>query len=239
MAYATITYNGTTWKFDIPAQETVTHEADVTEHYTESGSYIEDHIIIKPIKIQLGGFIGELVHKRDNSDSGGNSATVASKLTDVDAYHDEQTDQGSQIQTASQTKAQEDIDSAQSETEQYNGTAESQSLQTQAYNQIISIFKAKQVVSCQTPWAIFDSMLIESVVAKQDEDSDEISEFTVALKEARFTDTEVVDFNEDLIPQAQAVQAQDTKEEGPIQGEQVTINKTLFLQLLQAAGIFK
>ena len=65
------------WVFDIPIRESLDLSADITDHFVESGSFISDHIVIKPVRIALTGLIGELVFE------GGGVAGVVSELNGV------------------------------------------------------------------------------------------------------------------------------------------------------------
>jgi hypothetical protein len=49
--------------FDIPDNESVQLQSDITDHYTESNSFLNDHIVRKPIILTLSGFVGELVYR--------------------------------------------------------------------------------------------------------------------------------------------------------------------------------
>jgi len=48
--------------FDIREDENITLKADITDHFVEDNSTIQDHISLKPIKISLRGFVGDLRH---------------------------------------------------------------------------------------------------------------------------------------------------------------------------------
>ena len=52
--------------FDVPDTESLTLSADITDHYTENNSYVNDHIVRKPTTVNLSGFIGELVSRNSS-----------------------------------------------------------------------------------------------------------------------------------------------------------------------------
>ena len=49
------------WEFDIPESEQINLSAEITDNVVESGSFISDHVINKPIRLVLSGYKGELV----------------------------------------------------------------------------------------------------------------------------------------------------------------------------------
>ena len=76
------------WMFDIPTGEDIELDSDITDHYVESGSFTNDHVVLKPIIITLSGYKGELIytHPKKNSAQGVlNNAT--SLLSTVSAYN--------------------------------------------------------------------------------------------------------------------------------------------------------
>ena len=55
-------FNGISgWVFDVPTGEEITLSADVTDHPTENGSFISDHVVVKPVMVTLSGYVGNLV----------------------------------------------------------------------------------------------------------------------------------------------------------------------------------
>lgn len=49
------------WVFDIPTGEQVELTAEITDHFTESNSFINDHVVKPPQRVTLSGFVGELL----------------------------------------------------------------------------------------------------------------------------------------------------------------------------------
>ena len=73
--------------FDIPREESVDLVSDITEHYVESGSFINDHVVKKPVRITLSGYVGELVYSAPAPGSlAAGLASLQSALSQVDAY---------------------------------------------------------------------------------------------------------------------------------------------------------
>ena len=47
------------FKFHVPESETVKFESDITDHYTDTNSAIQDHIALKPVTITSTGLVGD------------------------------------------------------------------------------------------------------------------------------------------------------------------------------------
>ena len=53
--------------FDVKGRDELTLASNITDHYVENNSAIQDHIALKPITIRLNGFVGELKNSYDVS----------------------------------------------------------------------------------------------------------------------------------------------------------------------------
>ena len=94
--------------FDIPDNERIDLESDITDHFTESNSFINDHVVNKPMIIRLSGFIGELVYKRPDGIPG-TVQEIGNRLSTVNAYLGDLTPQGVQIAQQIVQKSQSSI----------------------------------------------------------------------------------------------------------------------------------
>ena len=86
------------WVFDVPTDQEITLESDITDHVTEDNSFIQDHIVRKPERVTLSGFIGELAFVlaeareqsalvgEDITSSLGSLSDINQALEQVDAY---------------------------------------------------------------------------------------------------------------------------------------------------------
>lgn len=219
------------WVFDIPRGETITLTADITEHYTEDGSNLTDHVVLKPTKITLTGYVGNLVYKAPQKGSLEYLATQAtSALGTVSAYAGPLTQGATQI--AAQVIAQASYAAnvaknlAKKATNVVNffkngstGNKEPDA-QTIAYHEIRALWKSKQIVSVQTYWEFFPSMCIESITASHDEMTDDITDFSVTLKELRIVEIETTKTNEDLFKAANETQSESVSDKGRLGGEE-------------------
>ena len=75
------------WVFDIPRGEEISLSADVTDHPTENGSFVSDHVVVKPIQVTLSGYVGNLVYRTPQPGSVEYQADqMTSKLLAVNSY---------------------------------------------------------------------------------------------------------------------------------------------------------
>ncbi len=224
------------WVFDIPTGETVDLNSDITEHYTESGSFVEDHIVLKPIQITLTGFKGELIYTRPVKNSFQDAATVlASVLSMVPAYANPLTPQASAKAARVITQAQyiakqaEDIQKRGSNLVKFfTGDDNSQNLQQKAFSQISALWNSKQIVTVQTPWTYFDNMAIVNIGFKQDANSNDYTDITVVLKEMRFVNVETTTFDSGAYKSAIDAQKAAPADNGQAQGSEVTGDSALY-----------
>lgn len=191
------------WMFDIPMGEDIQLEADITDHYVESGSFVTDHVVLKPIIITLSGYKGELVYTHPEKDSAQdvlNNAT--SLLSSVAAYNIPLTDQAAgklsalTNQVAYAAGQAEAIKKRGSNLVKYfNGDDDTENLQQRAFISLQAMWNSKQIMDVQTPWGFYQNMIIKNISAKQDAESNDYTDFTVTLKEMRFVDVKITTFD--------------------------------------------
>lgn len=178
--------------FHYEGENTATLDSDITDHFVEDNTAIQDQIALKPPMITVQGFIGEL-----NDIAPAALAvlkTAADKLTVVSAY----------VPVISETaliayneaaflyaNAQNVSNAAVSAWSSVNGKAgaSTQNKQQIAYQQFFGYWQNRTLFTIQTPWAIFQNMAIKTIRVVQDESTVTISEFDVTFKQIRFAST--------------------------------------------------
>jgi hypothetical protein len=189
------------WVFDIPTGESEDFEADVTDHYTENGSFINDNIVNKPIRVSLSGLIGELVYRKPAGALGA-LTQVAGRLSQVAALGGNyspgfvQKTQGilGQAQAAGNS-INRYLDTAQNMVKSVSSLfGPQQTAQQKAYNDLTALWKAKTIFSITTPWAYHDSMTVATMGFRQDQDSDDYSTIVITFKEYRAAETKLSTF---------------------------------------------
>ncbi len=195
--------------FHIEDENTVTLTSDITDHYAEDNTSIQDQIALKPEVITVTGFIGEL-----------NDVvppllqplkTAADKLTLLGPYQPVLSasaliayNQAVQtyaiaaltVNTAisaiqSIAGSGENIDPATGKPFAQGFTFPSQNKQQQMFTSFYAYWSNRNLFTVQTPWAIFTDMAIQTIRSVQDADTRVISSFEVTFKKMRFAQLSV------------------------------------------------
>tara|TARA_Y100001963_G_scaffold17759_1_gene21926 strand:- start:21982 stop:22848 length:867 start_codon:yes stop_codon:yes gene_type:complete len=196
--------------FHTEGENTVSLESDITDHYVEDNSAINDNISLKPEVITTNGFIGELndVPPEFLQDA----RTQLSRLEVIGAYVPELTVAAQEAynesfrayqlaQTATSvleaSKWRSVNNSGEINTIGANGLEESpeslnltQNKQQVFFQQLYGLWKARTLFTIQTPWAIFENCPILKLKAIQDKETRQITDFEVTFKVVRFAKTE-------------------------------------------------
>lgn len=221
------------WVFDIPTGESIDLDMDITDHFVESGSFVTDHAVTKPLIITLTGLIGELVYTVPQPGSFEYAASqLQSALTSVDAYLGPLTNGASQklaVLAAQAGYVAGQVAAIQKRASNlikfFSGDDFSDTLQEKAFRDLAALWKSKQIVTVQTPWGFFGNMMIKSITPKQDQSSNDYTDFTITLKEMRFVDIKTTTFDSGAFTSAIDAQAAAKANTGPVQGA-VDDNKT-------------
>lgn len=197
--------------FHYEGEQTVSLQSDITDHYVEDNTAIQDQWALKPERVTTHGFIGEL---NDISPKALQILkTLADKLTVINAY--------TPVLSTTALIAYDEafllyqvganaVNAAVSAWSSINGTngenvissnglqpgafnpatasiANNQNKQQVAFQQFYGYWKSRTLFTVQTPWAVFQNMAIENVEAIQGEDTRMITDFKVTFKMIRTT----------------------------------------------------
>jgi hypothetical protein len=197
---ATVTFGGTGFVFDIAEENRQEQTADITDHYIEDNTAIQDHIALHPERITLRGFIGELKQISPLSTSlSGAFKTINNKLGQAGAYLGKYT-------PGMVNKIQSAVNQAQQVTNQVNNAINSisnlvglfssstpaQTKQSRAYYILSALRVARQLFIIETPYGQFQNMAIESITFVQPKETIYWSDITITLKEIRMAVTTTV-----------------------------------------------
>lgn len=181
--------------FDVEGETSVNLNSEITDHYLEDNSPVQDHIAIRPKRIVLKRFVGELVYKQDDSLTT-NIQNVVQKLTAISSFLPTLSKAATQIYNLkSKDLSFASLKSAFTSTTvnqltDYYAFAKNlfaqDSAQVRAYTYLKALQEARILVSVQTPFEFLNNMAIESVVAVQSENSKYIGDFSITMKQIRF-----------------------------------------------------
>lgn len=186
-------------------------EADITDHYVEDNTAVQDQIALKPEIVTVRGFIGEV---NDVPPYGLQTLKVlVDKLTDIAAYSPALSVTAQEAYNTAFELYQVATNAANSAVAAYNSlageggenvigndgltgfsattgkVANSQSKQQVAFQQFYGYYTARALFTVQTPWAVVQNMAIWKLRAVQDETTNQITDFLVTFKRIRTAST--------------------------------------------------
>lgn len=215
--------------FDVPDQDSLNIDYDITDHFTESNSFLNDHKVKKPVMITLSGFIGETVFRAPEGAEGA-VQEISNRLEVVDAYLGDLTPGA--VQTAQRAVQQvqsavsainQTLDKVQNIVDFFDGEGPEETAQQKAYKELKSLGD-EVLLTVQTPWEFFDNMTIQSISVTQNGETNEISDFSVTLKEIRIAETKIVDFDQNQFPIREEVQSAAEEDQGTLRGQEENVS---------------
>lgn len=191
--------------FNYEGEQTVTLTSDVTDHYIENNTAIQDQVALKPEVITTSGFVGEL---NDVAPAALIPVQViAEKLVAIGGYTPQISETAAlayanafQLYQVSQNLANTAVSSWASLTgagglSVINGsgvqTQENQTKQQTYFQQFYGYWKNRTLFTVQTPWAVFQDMIIQNLRAVQDAETRMITDFEVTFKLMRFANSQI------------------------------------------------
>ena len=178
--------------FDLPETESLQLKAQITEHFVEDNSAMQDHIAISPRSITLTGKVAELVLTKSEIQKYAES--VITKLAALGILAPGMSQSAAKLlaqyqrteQAIKQTLAQ-----LKNAAALFSGEP-AKNKQQEYYAQISGMFYGRGLFSVETPWCTLKNMAIESVSFEQDESTKDWSSVTVNLKEIQLAKTKTI-----------------------------------------------
>lgn len=225
--------------FDYLGEINVNMDADITDHFAEDNTAIQDHVAIRPIEVTMRGFISELSLPAPQGVSGA-LASAQSALTQVDAYLGKYTPGVAQTLSAAITKVQSTVNTvnqtlqkAQNIISLFPGAPPSGTKQAKAYTQLFTAMQKKLPMTIDTPYRVLRNMMIKRIVFVQPEETKSWSDISVTLKQIQFVEIATVADNGSFAGRLQQ-QAQAPTNKGVVPGAQVP--QSAAFTMAQAAG---
>jgi len=172
--------------FDIVGREEANLTSDITDHYIEDNTAIEDHIALRPIVFSLRGFVGELNNVLPAALIQLYSAARAIDL--VEGFSPVFATQPRETYVAIEQAAvalNNSVGDASNQFGVFQNASTTATKQQAAYNYFENLWATRQIVSVETPYGIFENMAIDSVRALQPDETLTVSDFAVTLKQIR------------------------------------------------------
>lgn len=191
------------FRFHIPTREQAKLENEVTDHYVDTNSAVQDHIACKPVQITLTGLQGDYFYSVNEIED--MLANVTPTLSLVKQFVPQLSaatkqikkkwaEQQSTANTDGQTGSNRELSSSNILWNTFNDTNLFQvftnlyklkSAQTRAYLFFEALRKSRAVFSVECSWRSYQNMTVTQVTALRDENAD-ITDITVALKQISF-----------------------------------------------------
>lgn len=185
--------NPPTLVFNYEGEQVVNLESDITDHYIEDNTAIQDQIALKPEIIQTHGYIGEL---NDVVPAALRPLKIAAdKLTVLVAFTPQLTEtaliayqQASFLYQVGAQAANAGVAAWSSLT----GNSNVQTKQARMFQQFYGYWQKRTLFTVQTPWGLFQDCAIMGLRAVQDAESRVITDFEVRFKKMRFAKTTTI-----------------------------------------------
>lgn len=198
--------------FHYEGEQVVALQSDVTDHFIEDNTAIQDQVALRPEKITTHGFIGELNNVSPKILQFLKS--TSSSLTAVGAYVPRLTTSALiayneafflyQVASSAANSAVSAWSSLTGSGENVIGSggiqsgafnpatgtvSNNQTKQQIAFQQFYGYWRARTLFTVQTPWAVFQNMIIETLRAIQDAETRMITDFEITFKMIRTAQT--------------------------------------------------
>lgn len=183
------------FEFDMEGDDSFDGENEITDHWVEDNTTVEDHIGVKPARVTLKGSVSDLVFSAQTAGIITSAlASVENRLSQVDAYLGAYTPGVSQRLIATITQAQNIAVQIQqgaarvSQIAAFFGPKPGYNKQQTAFALLNSLRQARIIFTVFTPFQVFFNMAIESVHVTQPAWTRNQSDFTIRMKQLQFTD---------------------------------------------------
>lgn len=171
--------------FDIVGRVNVKASSDVTDHFVEQNYAIQDHVALKPIIVTMEGKAAEVVAVYQPSILQ-SIFTALEGLIPLPGLAPSFNAQDSQFYAAMASVAQLGqnlVNTALNAFQIFQNAMTLVTKQQSAYQFLINMRNNRQLCTVETPFAIFENMIIEDLDCDQTEETTKISQFIVRFKQ--------------------------------------------------------
>lgn len=178
--------------FHFNGEETLVLESDVTDHYAEDNTALQDQISLKPEIFTVHGYVGEFTDADPTIPQF--IKTALSKLSLLSPFLPEISKTAQTVyNTAAQTYATALL-AGQALGALGLGSVFGlgglvQTEQQRVFTVFYNYWQNRQLFTVQTPWARLDNMVIKHMRCVQDANSELVSSFEITFKRMRFANT--------------------------------------------------
>lgn len=183
-----------TFIFNYEGENKVTLDNEITDHYIEGNTALQDHIAQKPEIISTNGFIAELNDIAPAVLQPLKSA--ADRLTTISGYLPGLSLSAQIAYNEAAFLYANAQNAANAATALWSsiggGSNQNQTKQQIAFQAWYGYRQANTLFTVQTPWGIFSDCAIQNITTVQDDTTQVVTEFSVIFKKMRFSTTQAL-----------------------------------------------
>lgn len=186
-----------TFLFNYEGEQTVTLTSDITDHFVEDNTAVQDQISLKPELITTQGFIAELTDIVPQQFAF--LKTAASKLSAISSYAPALSatainalNEAFFLYQNEQNAANTAVSAINSLSSLFGGPGAGpvQTKQAKAFMAFYGYWQARYLFTVQTPWCLFKNMAIQTLKSTQNAETNTITDFEITFKKMRFVQTQ-------------------------------------------------
>jgi hypothetical protein len=172
--------------FDIITEDGAELSSNITDHYVEDNSAVQDHIALAPEIITVRGLVGELAMTKAQVDAVAKEIDALPIVTELSPKYDPIAT-NRMIDQQRETELSVNSKMVQKTLEKfYDARAVTgNSKQARAFGYFYQLWKSRERFTVDTPWGFFTNMAIQNLRATQGEDTKYISDFVITFKKIR------------------------------------------------------
>ena len=186
------------FKLDYTGEQAVALEAEITDHFVEDNTAVQDHVALKPLRFTVRGMVSELTIEAPAGIKGLLSS-MQSGLSQVQAYIGKYTPGMVQTMQKAITQAQnvtnevsQDLSKAQNIIAMFPGVSVPTSFQETAFNKLFAAYLSRIPIQVDTPYGTLINMMIERITISQPDSTTGWSDILVTVKQMRFVSISTV-----------------------------------------------
>lgn len=160
--------------------------SDITDHYVEDGTAVQDNIVIQPVEFTISGFVGEQVFVDSLPNVTSKISEALSKLKPIAAFAPIVSNYSKAVVNASYF-----IENTISNFKNkifFKDSSQKSKVQTVVAEKLAEMQEARKLVTLSCDLGDFENMAIKSIRLKQ-EDTTMQSDLVIELKQIRFVES--------------------------------------------------
>ena len=184
--------------FDGDGETQVTHTTAITDNVIEDNSVIHDHIATKPVKLKMVRYMGELALKKETPLQA-LAGKIVPVLAPVVAFAPKMVSVTKNVTDIVNKTKPMNLDALSTADDLYSlfkNLNPRASNKQKAYIYFKALAEKGIPVSVQTPFQYFQNMVIETITATETEDNEEVSNFSLEMKQLRYASVTTTGFDE-------------------------------------------